>query len=329
MNLHRLEKLKLDHPQDDHLDYRRPRKRWGILLLVLLIFVGAGGAYYMSQRVRPTEQKETVAKASQDQSPAPAPVIADTDIFTAAGYLEPVPPYPITVSAMVAGRIDEFSILEGTPIHAGQVVAKLDSAPLQLQRAELQAQNGVAEAKLNQARTILERTQQLAPIGSASTKDLDRAKAEVAIAEAEQRQIAAVIARVTWQIENTEIRAPIDGVVFERLKNVGEFVAPDSGKDGAALLTLYDPTKIQAWVDVTQRDASRVSVGQHVDISLDAAPGKTYEGRVIRILPRASLQKNTIQVKVSIPDPTPMFRPDMSVKITFHADHIQVNAAKQ
>ena len=327
MDLHRLDKLKLDHPPDDHSDFRRPRKRWGIFLLVVLIFAGGGVAYFTWQRLRPTEQKETVTKASQDQTPAPAPVSADT--FTAAGYLEPVPPYPITVSALVAGRIDEFSILEGTPIHAGQVVAKLDSAPLQLQLAELQAKNGVAEAKLNQARTVLERTQQLAPIGSVSTKDLDRAKADVAIAEAEQRQIAAAIARVKWQIENTEIRAPIDGVVFERLKNVGEFVAPDSGKDGAALLTLYDPTKIQAWVDVTQRDASRVSVGQHVDISLDAAPGKTYEGRVIRVLPRASLQKNTIQVKVSIPDPTAMFRPDMSVKITFHADHTQATTAKQ
>lgn len=327
MDLHRLDKLKLDHPPDDHSDFRRQRKRWGIFLLVVLIFAGGGVAYFTWQRLRPTEQKETVTKASQDQTPAPAPVSADT--FTAAGYLEPVPPYPITVSALVAGRIDEFSILEGTPIHAGQVVAKLDSAPLQLQLAELQAQNGVAEAKLNQARTILERTQQLAPIGSVSTKDLDRAKADVAIAAAEQRQIAAAIARVKWQIENTEIRAPIDGVVFERLKNVGEFVAPDSGKDGAALLTLYDPTKIQAWVDVTQRDASRVSVGQHVDISLDAAPGKTYAGRVIRVLPRASLQKNTIQVKVSIPDPAPMFRPDMSVKITFHADHTQATTAKQ
>jgi RND family efflux transporter MFP subunit len=329
MDLHRLEKLKLDHPPDDHLDNRRPRKRWGIFLLMVLIFAGAGVAYFTWQRLRPAEQKETVTKASQDQTPAPAPAPVSTDTFTAAGYLEPVPPYPVTVSALVAGRIDEFSILEGTPIHAGQVVAKLDSAPLQLQLAELQAQNGVAEAKLNQARTILERTLQLAPIGSASTKDLDRAKADVAIAEAEQRQIAAAIARVKWQIENTEIRAPIDGAVFERLKNVGEFVAPNSGKDGAALLTLYDPTKIQAWVDVTQRDASRVSVGQHVDISLDAAPGKTYEGRVIRVLPRASLQKNTIQVKVSIPDPTPMFRPDMSVKITFHADQTQATTAKQ
>ena len=63
----------------------------------------------------------------------------------------------------------------------------------------------------------------------------------MAIAEADQERIGAAITRVKWQIQNTEIRAPVDGVVFERLKNVGEFVSLDSGKDGAALLTLYDP----------------------------------------------------------------------------------------
>lgn len=325
MDLKRLAKLKLDHPADDKLDHRSSGRKRATILLLLLLVASVTVAYFIWPRAREIDKKETAVATPREQTPLPSR--ANSDTFTAAGYLEPVPPYPISVSALVAGRIDEFSILEGTPVRTGQVVAKLDSVPIQLQLAELQAKNGVAEAKLNQTRTTLERTQQLAPIGSASTKDLDRAKADVAIAEADQQQIAAAIARVKWQIENTEIRAPVDGVVFERLKNVGEFVSPDSGKDGAALLTIYDPTKIQAWVDVTQRDASRVSTGQRVDVSLDAAPNKTYEGRVIRILPRASLQKNTIQVKVSIADPTPMFRPDMSVKITFHSENAKTTAS--
>src|SRR5215471_14527171 len=86
MNLHRLQKLKLDHPPDDHLDHRPPKKRWGIFLFAVLILAGAAVAYFVWPRLRPTEQKETVAKAFQEQTPAPAPVIADT--FTAAGYLE-------------------------------------------------------------------------------------------------------------------------------------------------------------------------------------------------------------------------------------------------
>jgi RND family efflux transporter MFP subunit len=327
MDLKRLEKLKLDHPADHEFDHRsHGRTKWFIFILLLLV-AGVVVAYFTWPRSNGIEQKETAVVTPREQTPLVPP--ANSDTFTAAGYLEPVPPYPITVSALVPGRIDQFSILEGTSVKAGQVVAKLDSAQFQLQLTELEAQSRVAEAKLSQARTVLERTQQLASIGSASTKDLDRAKADTAIAEADQERIGAAIARVKWQIENTDIRAPVDGVVFERLKNVGEFVSPDSGKDGAALLTLYDPKKIQAWVDVTQRDASRVSTGQHVDIGLDAAPDKTYEGNVIRILPRASLQKNTIQVKVSIADPSPILRPDMSVKITFHTDNARTTAAKQ
>jgi RND family efflux transporter MFP subunit len=324
VDLKRLEKLKLDHPSDGQLDHRSPGRRPWIILLLLLVVAGVA-AYFIWPRSRGIEQKESAVVTPREQTPVPSPVNSDT--FTAAGYLEPVPPYPITVSALVPGRIDQFTILEGTPVSGGQVVAKLDSAQFQLQLTELEAQSRVADAKLGQAWTVLERTQQLASIGSASTKDLDRAKADVAIAEADEQQIAAAIGRVKWQIQNTEIRVPADGVVFERLKNVGEFVSPDSGKGGAALLTIYDPTKIQAWVDVTQRDASRVSTGQRVDIVLDAAPGKIYEGRVIRVLPRASLQKNTIQVKVSIANPTPMFRPDMSVKITFHSENAKTTAA--
>jgi RND family efflux transporter MFP subunit len=326
MDLKRLEKLKLDHPADGQLDHR-PR-RWipWVAFLLILVIAGVAVAYFMLPRSRGIEQREAVAVTAQEQTPGTAP--ASSDRFTAAGYLEPAPPYPITVSAVVPGRLDQFRILEGTPVHAGQAVAKLDSAQLQLQLSELEAQSRVTDSKLSQARTLVERTQQSAA-NQASTEVLDRARAEVASGEADQQQIEAAIARVKWQIQNTEVRAPADGVVLERLKNVGDFVSPDGGKDAAALLTIYDPTKIQAWVDVTQRDVSRVSVGQRVEVSLEAVPGKAFEGRVTRILPRASLQKNTIQVKVSIADPTSMFRPDMSVKITFHSDNAQGAATKQ
>lgn len=68
---------------------------------------------------------------------------------------------------------------------------------------------------------------------------------------------------------------------------------------------------------------------QRTEISLDAEPGKTYVGRVIRIQPRASLQKNTVQVKVSIENPSPMLRPDMSAKVSFFpAENDQPNTGK-
>jgi multidrug efflux pump subunit AcrA (membrane-fusion protein) len=178
MDLKRLEKLKLDHPADGEFDHRsRERTKWFIFFLFLLV-VGIAVAYFTWPRSHGIEQKETAAVTPREQTPLLLSTSSDT--FTAAGYLEPVPPYPITVSALVPGRIDQFSILEGTPVSAGQVVAKLDSAQFQLQLTEFEAQGRVAEAKLSQARTVLERTQRL--------RQSDRLQQKIWIAQ-----------RPTWQ----------------------------------------------------------------------------------------------------------------------------------
>ena len=327
MDTSRLHKLRLDHPKDG--EYRPHKRRWPWLVLLLVVFGLSFVAYKFWPRSSHIPQSETLVTGSTPAAAAQSAPPSSTGTFTAAGYLEPIPPYPVTVSALVAGRIDQFDILEGTPVKAGQVIAKLNSSQFEQQLNELRAQAAVLDAKLTQADRLLTRTEELAKIGSASVKELDQVKADAAIAQAEKRRIAAAIERVQWQIDHTKVKAPVDGVVFERLRNVGETVSPDSGdKNGAALLTLYDPTKIQAWVDVTQRDAARVEVGQRVDLSLDTDPGKTYEGRVIRIQPRASLQKNTLQVKVSIANPSPALRPDMSVKVTFHTEQSHQLAEK-
>ena len=59
--------------------------------------------------------------------------------FTAAGYVEPMPPFPIHVSPLVIGRIDEFTITEGQPVEAGQIIAKLNPEEFEKRLAELKA----------------------------------------------------------------------------------------------------------------------------------------------------------------------------------------------
>lgn len=99
-------------------------------------------------------------------------------MFTAAGYLEPIPPYPISVSALVSGRVDEFSILEGTRVKAGDILAKLNATAFEHRVAAIEAEQGVAAAKLAQAEAVLARTEKLAAIGSTPARELQRAKAD-------------------------------------------------------------------------------------------------------------------------------------------------------
>ena len=234
--------------------------------------------------------------------------------FTAAGYVEPIPPFPIHISPLVLGRIDEFTITEGQPVKAGQIIAKLNSQEFEKRLAELQAALGVNAERLALAESELARSKKLAATGVATGKELEQASADAAVLRAEAVKLQAEIQTVEWQIQQTAVRAPVDGVLFERLANVGSFIYSDSNRE---IASIYDPAKLQIWVDVNQRDVARLRVGQPVEVTLDAEPGKVFTGEVSRILPRASLSKNTIQAKILLHETSPSLRPDMSVKVTF------------
>ncbi len=260
-----------------------------------------------------TSTASAYAAPAADTSAAPAETSGPSR-FTAAGYVEPIPPFPIHVSPLVLGRIDEFTITEGQPVKAGQIIAKLNSQEFEKRLAELQAALGVNAERLTLAETELARSRRLAATGAATGKELEQASADAAVLRAEAAKLQAEIQTVEWQIQQTAVRAPVDGVLFERLANVGSFIYSESNRE---IASIYDPAKLQIWVDVNQRDVARLHVGQPVEVTLDAEPGKVFTGEVSRILPRASLSKNTIQAKILLNETTPSFRPDMSVKVTF------------
>jgi HlyD family secretion protein len=297
-----------------------PARRW-VLWLLLAIFVGCIAFLVFKNTPLPNSISPAVetSTASAYAAPATSTSAAPTETpglnrFTAAGYVEPIPPFPIHVSPLVLGRIDEFTITEGQSVKTGQIIAKLNSQEFEKRLAELQAALGVSAERLALAETELARSKKLAATGAATGKELEEASADAAVVRAEAVKLKAEIQTVEWQIQQTAVRAPVDGVLFERLANVGSYIYSDSNRE---IASIYDPAKLQIWVDVNQREVARLRVGQPVEVTLDAEPGRVFYGEVSRILPRASLSKNTIQAKILLNEATPNFRPDMSVKVTF------------
>lgn len=224
--------------------------------------------------------------------------------------------------------------------------------PEEIAEAEARADETLARAEF--ARGEVQRQQQLVQIGAAPERQLLAARSDLAAAEAElvaaeaqlalrragtRREDLAVAgaavaqaearhARLAWQVEQCVVRAPVAGVVLERFVRVGDHVAP--GQDGdrqGAVLTLFDPERLQVWVDVNQRDAERVRPGQRVELRADAWRGRSVPGRVDRVMPRANLQRNTVEVKIAIErgdaatdGEQPWLRPEMSVQVTFLDD---------
>jgi multidrug efflux pump subunit AcrA (membrane-fusion protein) len=116
-----------------------------------------------------------------------------------------------------------------------------------------------------------------------------------------------------------EVRSPADGIVMQRLVEPGGkllLMGMDDPRSAQAV-RLYDPKKLQVRVDVPLADAAKVGVGMDATIVVGVLPDKTFRGKVSRIVNEADIQKNTLQVKVAITDPSPQLKPEMLARVRF------------
>jgi multidrug efflux pump subunit AcrA (membrane-fusion protein) len=92
-------------------------------------------------------------------------------------------------------------------------------------------------------------------------------------------------------------------------------------EDSATIAILYDPAHLQVRVDVPLADAAGLSVGQRAKIRCNLLPDQVFEGEVTRIEGAADLQRNTLQAKVRIENPSEKLRPEMLSRVEFFETH--------
>lgn len=147
---------------------------------------------------------------------------------------------------------------------------------------------------------------------------LDAAQATVAAAQAELARATALRDEAALELERMTVRAPIDGYIQQRLKMPGDkAVRMMDSPSSAQIAILYDPSRLQARVDVPLADAAHVFVGQRCEVVVEILPDTIFEGVVLRTTHEADLQKNTLQVKVGVRDPSPLLRPEMLTRVKF------------
>lgn len=154
------------------------------------------------------------------------------------------------------------------------------------------------------------------------TKAKDEAQAKIKAAKARVEQARVAVAEAKLQLDRMTIVAPVDGRVFRLIAHpgarIGSGMTHMEGHDGSTVVTMYRPEMLQVRVDVRFEDIPKVSLKQPVEIDNPALPSP-LTGEVLFISSEADIQKNTLQVKVAIPVPPPVFKPEMLVDVTFLA----------
>ncbi len=163
---------------------------------------------------------------------------------------------------------------------------------------------------------------------SAETQARDEERAHIKAAKARINQAEVAVAEAKLRLERMTIVAPVDGRVFRLIAHPGASIGTGmtqmEGHDGSTVITMYRPKMLQVRVDTRFEDIPKVSLGQTVKIGNPALP-TPLQGTVLFISSEADIQKNTLQVKVAIPDPPEVFKPEMLVDVTFLAPNLPDN----
>lgn len=178
----------------------------------------------------------------------------------------------------------------------------------------------MAQAKINTADQRREEIRQKIAVSEAQATS---AHAAIPVAQAHEHAVAERINVLNAQLQNCFVYAPYDGVVTEKMAEIGEIVAPISIGGNMArgsIVTVADWNSLQAEVDVAEAYIAQVKPGARTAITVDAFPEKVFPGRVQRILPRANRTKATVEVRIEFLKRDDNVLPDMGVRVKFLPD---------
>jgi membrane fusion protein (multidrug efflux system) len=181
------------------------------------------------------------------------------------------------VVAKTSGVALQVLVEEGQVVHAGQVLVRLDAARAELQAAQSAAQMRKLEANYQRSVTLAD--QKLM-----SANDIDQIKYDLENARAANRL-------ANLEVSYANVVAPISGVIAERKIKTGNFVQINT-----PIFRIVDNSRLEATLNVPEREVATLAPGLKVDLAVDALPGKKFEGTIDRISPVVDSGSGTFRV---------------------------------
>ena len=222
--------------------------------------------------------------------------------FSAVGSIAPV--QGVTLSAEEPGKVTKIAFESGETVQAGQLLAVLDAS---VEEAQLKG----AYARKDRAMRSLTRSEKLRATNAVSQDDLDAAKSvfQQAVAEVESLQAT---------IERKKIVAPFAGRTGIRMINLGQYVAA-----GTPVVPLHSLDPMFANFSLTEKAIGKLSVGQKLTATVDAFPGRAFEGKVTAINPQVDEATRNVQVQGTLPNAESALRPGMFASIQVELAEVQ------
>ena len=187
-------------------------------------------------------------------------------------------------------RIKRINVEVGDHVRAGQELVVLDKSNIDQLRINLEQ----IEREYNRAVQLLE-------IGAGTQQAVDQLKAQLDAAKSQYDNL----------LENTVLRSPITGVVTARNYDPGDMTG------SLPVLTVGQLTPVvKVMINVSENDLATLKAGQDVEVTFDAFPGETFQGKVQRIYPTVDTATRTFEVEVRIANGQESLKPGMFARVS-------------
>lgn len=211
------------------------------------------------------------------------------------------------VVARSTGLLQDILVEEGDLVRKGQLLAQLDVEQLSLEVAQLEATSNKLKKELNRQQALYNRK-----LGSSDA--LDRARFEYQSQQAQYK-----LSKL--KLEYASIKAPIDGVVTERLVKTGNLI-----RENDMLFKIVDPNTLKAVLHLPEKEMKNVKKQQNVLLTVDALDNQVIIGSIERIRPAIDTDTGTFRVVAKLDNSDNQLKSGMfgKVEVVFdvHADSL-------
>lgn len=250
---------------------------------------------------------------AEDETP-PVPVETNAplrgDIYATYTGTAPIEAFAeADVTAKVDGEVRDLHVEEGDMVKKDQILATLDGDRLRLELSE-------SRARLRKMQRDFQRNKELQDKGLISEGDFEKIQYDLEALEASYNL-------ASLELDYTQIRAPISGVVSERYLKLGNTVKTG---DPVFRVTSLDPLVV--YLFVPEREFRKIAAGQPVQIEIDALPESAVDATVTRISPIVDAATGTFKITIELRGADRRIKPGMfgrmSIVYDKHENALQV-----
>jgi RND family efflux transporter MFP subunit len=286
-------------------------------LLVPVVLCGAGALTFFLRAQESQQLKaETKVLAAEAVAVTHAQQGALDNEISLPSTLQAYNDSPIY--ARTNGYVEHWYADIGTHVRQGQLLAVISSPEIDQELAQAQATLEQTKANLTLAGITAKRYQDLSPTNAVPQQMVDQNTQNLAAMKASTQAAAANVARLEQLQGFEKVVAPFDGVITQRLTDIGDLINAGNSGMGAQLFRIAKTNVMRVFVPVPESYSEQIADHQKATLELTALPGQTFEGTVTRSSDSITAGSHTLLTEIDIPNPTGKLLPGAYAEVHIH-----------